>query len=419
VPASGAQSAGGLAHAKSFVLITVLIDTIGFGMIAPVVPELIQELTGEGLSEAARYGGWLMFAFAGVQFFAAPLLGNLSDRVGRRPVLLVSLAALGLDYVLMGFAPTLGWLFAGRLISGAAGATFSTANAYVADVSGPEDRARNFGLISAAWGLGFILGPAFGGVLGAYGSRVPFFAAALLAGVNVLYGLFVIPESLPRERRRAFDPRRANPIGALAQVRKYPVVLGLLVVMVPYQMAHDANPATWAYYTMLKFGWTERTVGLSLSVVGVAIMGVNALLVAPAIARLGEVRAVVLGFSAMAFGFFVFAFATETWMMFAAIFPFALVGIAQPALRGMMANRVPADAQGELQGAIGSLMSLTMIVSPLIMTQLFGYFSSDAAPLYFPGASFFAAGVLALVALALFVRATRVHGVERQAGWPG
>ena len=416
MPASGAPSAGGLAHAKSFVLITVLIDTIGFGMIAPVVPELIQELTGEGLSEAARYGGWLMFAFAGVQFFAAPLLGNLSDRVGRRPVLLVSLAALGLDYVLMGFAPTLGWLFAGRLISGAAGATFSTANAYVADVSGPEDRARNFGLISAAWGLGFILGPAFGGVLGAYGSRVPFFAAALLAGVNVLYGLFVIPESLPRERRRPFDPRRANPIGALAQVRKYPVVLGLLVVMVPYQMAHDANPATWAYYTMLKFGWTERTVGLSLSVVGVAIMGVNALLVAPAIARLGEVRAVVLGFSAMAFGFFVFAFATETWMMFAAIFPFALVGIAQPALRGMMANRVPADAQGELQGAIGSLMSLTMIVSPLIMTQLFGYFSSDAAPLYFPGASFFAAGVLALVALALFVRATRAHGVERQAG---
>ena len=419
MPGPGARSAGGLVHAKSFVLITVLIDTIGFGMIAPVVPELIQELTGEGLSEAARYGGWLMFAFAGVQFFAAPLLGNLSDRVGRRPVLLVSLAALGLDYVLMGFAPTLGWLFAGRLISGAAGATFSTANAYVADVSGPEDRARNFGLISAAWGLGFILGPAFGGVLGAYGSRVPFFAAALLAGVNVLYGLFVIPESLPRERRRPFDPRRANPIGALAQVRKYPVVLGLLVVMVPYQMAHDANPATWAYYTMLKFGWTERTVGLSLSVVGVAIMGVNALLVAPAIARLGEVRAVVLGFSAMAFGFFVFAFATETWMMFAAIFPFALVGIAQPALRGMMANRVPADAQGELQGAIGSLMSLTMIVSPLIMTQLFGYFSSDAAPLYFPGASFFAAGVLALVALALFVRATRAHGVERQAGQPG
>jgi DHA1 family tetracycline resistance protein-like MFS transporter len=181
-------------------------------------------------------------------------------------------------------------------------------------------------------------------------------------------------------------------------------------------MAHDANPATWAYYTMLKFGWTERTVGLSLSVVGVAIMTVNALLVAPAIARLGEVRAVVLGFSAMAFGFFAFAFATETWMMFAAIFPFALIGIAQPALRGMMANRVPADAQGELQGAIGSLMSLTMIVSPLIMTQLFGYFSSDAAPLYFPGASFFAAGVLALVALALFVRATRAHGVERQAG---
>jgi DHA1 family tetracycline resistance protein-like MFS transporter len=391
--------------ATTFILITIALDTIGFGMIAPVMPELIREVTGEGLAEAARYGGYLMFLFAGVQFFAAPLLGNLSDRFGRRSVLLVSLAALGVDYIVMGFAPTLGWLFIGRFVSGAAGATFATANAYIADVSSSEERARRFGLLNAAWGFGFILGPAFGGILGEIGSRVPFFTAAGLAALNVLYGFFVLPESLPRERRRAFDPLRANPIGALLQVRKYPMLFGLLAVLVPYQIAHDANPATWSYYTMLKFGWTESTVGYSLMVVGIAVMAVNALLVGPAIEKLGERGAVIGGFLAMSFGFFAFAYATESWMMFAAIFPFALIGIAQPALRGMMANRVPEDAQGELQGVVGSLMSLTMIVSPLIMTQLFGYFSSEVAPIYFPGASFFAAGALGLVALALFLRA--------------
>ncbi len=395
-------------HAFSFILVTILIDTIGFGMIAPVMPELIRELTGEGFAEAAIHGGRLMFLFAGVQFFAAPVLGNLGDRFGRRPVLLCSLAALGVDYVVIALAPTIAWLFLGRFVSAVASATFATANAFVADVSAPDDRAQRFGYMSAAWGLGFMLGPAFGGWLGEFGSRVPFWAAAGLALLNVLYGLWVLPESLPRSRRRSFEWRRANPVGALLQIRRYPIVLGLLVVLVPYQLAHDANPAVWGYYTMHKFDWSTKQVGLSLFVVGATIMFVNALLVGPVISRFGEKSAVVLGFSAMAFGFVVFAFATRGWMLIAGIFPFALIGLAQPAIRSMMANRVPADAQGELQGATTSIMSLTMIVSPLLMTDLFHRFSRDGSSIDFPGAPFLAAAGLTALALLLFLLAVRV-----------
>lgn len=400
-------SSGRRHHAISFILITILIDTIGFGMIAPVMPELITELTGEGFAEAARYGGQLMFLFAAVQFVAAPILGNLGDRFGRRPILLISLAALGFDYVLIALAPTLLWLFLGRFISAIASATFATANAWVADVSVPKDRAKHFGFLSAAWGLGFMIGPVLGGLLGELGARVPFWAAAGLSLMNVLYGFFVLPESLPMDSRRPFQMRRANPIGALLQIRRYPVVLGLLVVLIPYQFAHDANPAVWGYYTMHKFGWSVSDVGWSLFLVGATIMFVNAVLVGPAISRLGEKGAVYLGFAAMSIGFFVFAFATESWMMFAGIFPFALIGVAQPALRGMMANRVPPDAQGELQGATSSLMSLTMIVSPLLMTELFRGFSHEEAAIQFSGAPFLAAALLALVAMLIFSLAAR------------
>lgn len=392
-------------HGISFILITILIDTVGFGMIAPVMPKLISDLTGEGFAEAARYGGMLMFLFAGVQFFSAPILGNLGDRFGRRPVLLISLAALGFDYILIALAPTLVWLFVGRFISAIASSTFSTANAWVADVSAPADRARHFGFLSAAWGLGFMLGPVLGGLLGEVGPRVPFWAAAALALVNVLYGFFVLPESLPAESRRPFDFKRANPIGALIQIRHHRFVLGLLGVLVPYQIAHDANPAVWGYYTMHKFGWSVSDVGWSLFVVGATILFVNALLVGPAIKRLGEKGAVVVGFLGMTVGFLIFALASESWMMFVGIFPFALIGIAQPALRSMMSNRIPADAQGELQGATASLMSMTMIVSPIIMTELFRGYSRAGAPIVFPGAPFLAAAFLALLALVLFGRA--------------
>ena len=394
-------------HAIYFILITMLIDTLGFGMIAPVMPELISQLTGEGFAEAARYGGSLMFLFAAVQFFAAPILGNLSDRYGRRPVLLCSLVALGLDYIVIALAPTLVWLFVGRFISAIASATFATANAWVADVSEPADRARHFGYLSAAWGLGFMLGPVLGGLLGEIGPRVPFWAAACLSLVNVLYGFRVLPESLPPAMRRRFEWKRANPIGALAHLKRYPAVLGFIIALVPFQIAHDANPAVWGFYTMHKFAWSVSDVGFSLFVVGATTMFVNALLVGPAILRLGEKGAVYVGYSAMSLGFFVFAFASESWMMIAGIFPFALVGLAQPAIRGMMANRVPADAQGELQGATASVMSLTMIISPVIMTELFRGFSREGAVVEFPGAPFLAASLLVLVALGLFTRAAR------------
>jgi DHA1 family tetracycline resistance protein-like MFS transporter len=393
---------GSSRRALTFIFITVLIDMIGFGIIIPVMPELIMELTGEGLSRAARYGGWLLFLYALMQFFFAPIIGNLSDRFGRRPVLIFSLVAFGFDYLLMGLAPTIAWLFAGRFVAGIAGATHSTANAYIADVSPPERRAQNFGLMGAAFGLGFILGPVLGGLLGEYGPRVPFFAASGLALCNAVYGFLILPETLPAEERRRFDLRRANPVGALAQMRRYPVIVGLFGAFVLYMIAHDANPATWTYYTMLKFDWTEREVGYSMGFVGLGVALVQGFLIRAAIPRMGELRAVYLGFALMSLSFVGFAFASAGWMMYAFIVPFSLGGLATPALRGIMSNRVPANAQGELQGALASVMSLTAIVAPLFMTQLFGYFTSDAAPLYFPGAPFLTAGVLLLGSIAVF-----------------
>jgi DHA1 family tetracycline resistance protein-like MFS transporter len=398
-----------------FILITVLIDTIGFGIVAPVTPELIMELTGQPISEAALYGGWLMFLYALTQFFAAPILGNLSDRFGRRPVLIASLFTLGLDYLLMALAPTLEWLFVGRAIAGIAGATFATANAYIADVSDPEMRAQNFGLLGSAWGLGFILGPVIGGLLGEYGPRVPFFAAAALAGANVLYGFFVLPESLPTEARRPFSFKRANPIGALAQMRKYPGVLMLFGALVLYQLAHDANPSTWTYYTMLKFGWSERDVGLSMGVLGISMVVVQGLLIRIVIPKLGDRRTVLLGLAVMATGYLGFSLAGEGWVMLVFIVPFALGSLAMPALRSILSHRVGPDAQGELQGAMSSLMSLTAIVAPVFLTQLFGYFTSASAPVYFPGAPFMTAAVLTMgsavvVAGVLFSRREPVLG---------
>ena len=383
-------------RAMLFILITVLIDTIGFGIVAPVTPELIMELTGQPISEAALYGGWLMFLYALTQFFAAPILGNLSDRFGRRPVLIASLFTLGLDYLLMALAPTLEWLFVGRAIAGIAGATFATANAYIADVSDSEMRAQNFGLLGSAWGLGFILGPVIGGLLGEYGPRVPFFAAAALAGANVLYGFFVLPESLPTDDRRPFSFKRANPIGALAQMRKYPGVVMLFGALVLYQLAHDANPSTWTYYTMLKFGWSERDVGLSMGVLGISMVVVQGLLIRIVIPKLGDRRTVLLGLAVMATGYLGFSLADEGWVMLVFIVPFALGSLAMPALRSILSHRVGADAQGELQGAMSSLTSLTAIVAPVFLTQLFGYFTSASAPVYFPGAPFMTAAVLTM-----------------------
>lgn len=403
------MSRTGAGHPQQlFIGATVLVDALGFGIVIPVVPELIVELTGEGLGEAARYGGWLLFSYALMQFVFAPVLGNLSDRFGRRPVLLCSLAALGFDYLVMSLAPTLAWLFLGRVMAGAFGAIHATANAYVADVSPADDRARSFGLLGASWSLGFILGPVVGGLLGSLGPRAPFVAAACLALANLAYGLLVLPESLPPERRRPFELQRAHPIGALRRVQGYPFVASAFVSLLLYQVAHDANPSTWSYYTMLKFDWSERQVGYSMGAVGVLLMGVQAGGIRLVLRWLGERRTVSFGLLSMAVGYAGFALSSQGWMMYAFMVPFAVGGVAMPALRGLLSREVEDDAQGELQGAITSLASLTAVGAPVFMTQLFASFTGGSAPLYFPGAPFVAASSLVVVGAVWFWRTLRV-----------
>ena len=387
-----------------FILITVFIDTVGLGIIIPVMPDLILELTGEGLSSAAIYAGWLLFIYALMQFFCAPLLGNLSDRFGRRPILLMSLFAFGVDYIIMGMAPTLLWLYLGRVLAGIAGATGTTANAYVADLSSKDEKAQNFGLIGAAWGLGFIVGPVIGGLLGEFGSRVPFFAAAGLAFLNMAYGYLILPESLPKEARRSFSLKRANPVGAVFQMRLYPVVFGLIGVMLLLQIAHDANPAVWTYYTIEKFNWSTKEIGYSLGFVGAMIALVQGGLIRVVLPKFGEFRTVYFGLTLMAIGFVGFSFSDVGWLMYVFILPFSMAGLAFPAMRSIMSNRVPENVQGELQGALTSMVSLTAIVSPIIMTNLFGYFSRQDTLIYFPGAPFLVAGLLVIVAVAGFSR---------------
>ncbi len=387
-------------RALLFIFITVLVDVIGLGVIIPVVPKLIEELTGEGLSEASRYGGWLIFSFAAMQFLFSPIMGGLSDRFGRRPILLFSLFGLGVDYVFHALAPTLFWLFVGRLIAGMFGASFTTATAYIADVSTPEKRAQNFGLIGAAFGLGFIIGPVIGGLAGAeFGPRAPFLVAAGLSLLNVLYGIFVLPESLPVEKRRAFNWKRANPIGSLKQLKKYPVVSGLVISLVLIYLAGHAVQSNWAYYTMFKFGWDEAMVGYSLGAVGLLVAFVQGGLIRVAIPKLGQAKSVYIGIGLHAVGLLCFGMASLGWMMFVFLIPYCLGGISGPALQGIISGQVPSNEQGELQGALTSLVSLTAIVGPVMMNSIFAYFSSDQAPIYLPGASFYLASVLTLFSL--------------------
>jgi DHA1 family tetracycline resistance protein-like MFS transporter len=383
-----------------FIFITILVDVIGLGVIIPVVPKLIEDLTGEGLSEASRYGGWLIFSFAAMQFLFSPIMGGLSDRYGRRPVLLLSLFGLGVDYIFHALAPTLFWLFVGRLIAGFFGASFTTATAYIADISTPEKRAQNFGLIGAAFGLGFIIGPVIGGLAGAeFGPRAPFLVAAALSLLNVIYGFFVLPESLPVDKRRAFSWKRANPIGSLINLKKYPVVSGLVVSLVLIYLAGHAVQSNWAYYTMFKFGWDEAMVGYSLGVVGLLVALVQGGLIRIAIPKLGPANAVYIGLALNAIGLFCFGIASLSWMMFAFLVPYCLGGISGPALQGIISGQVPSNEQGELQGALTSLVSLSAIVGPLLMNSLFAYFTSDAATIYLPGAAFYLASLLTVISL--------------------
>jgi DHA1 family tetracycline resistance protein-like MFS transporter len=403
-PATSPKSSS---HALAFIAVTLLLDTIGFGLIMPVYPRLLVEITGESLSRAAIYGGWLGFVYAAMQFVAAPILGNLSDRYGRRRVILIAVGALGIDYMIMGFAPTLTWLFVGRAIAGAAGASFTPAYAYVADISSPERRAQNFGVVSASFGIGFIIGPAIGGLLGTLGPRAPFFAAAVLSLINFSYGFFVLPESLPPERRRAFEWRRANPLGTLSQMKKHPVVLGLLLALFLWSLGNQVMPSTWAFYTKLRFGWSEAMIGASFAAVGVVMASSQAIVMRLIVPRLGERQAALIGIASGTVGYVGFGLATAGWMMFAFLATWFFAAIVMPTTNALMSHLVSPDAQGELQGAVASLFSLSAIIGPPIMTHLFSRFSAPDASVHIPGAAFLAAAILAIACMVVFWLSTR------------
>ena len=380
--------------AIGFIFITLLIDITGWGIIIPVVPKLIEELIHADISEAAKYGGWLSFAYAFIQFVFSPLVGNLSDKFGRRPIILLSLYGFSIDYIFLALSPNIWWLFVGRIIAGITGASVTTASAYIADISTDEDRAKNFGLIGAAFGLGFIIGPVLGGVLGHYGSRVPFYAAAVLCMVNFLYGYFILPESLDKVNRRPFDWKRANPIGSLKLLMKHPEISGLVISLILIYIAGHAVQSNWSFYTMFRFSWDERMVGISLGVVGLLVGLVQGLLIRWINPLIGDIKSIYYGLLLYAIGMLLFAFASQGWMMFVFLIPYCLGGICGPALQSIITKNIPSNEQGELQGALTSLMSATSIIGPPLMTNLFYYFTHKSAPFQFPGAPFFLAFLL-------------------------
>jgi MFS transporter, DHA1 family, tetracycline resistance protein len=394
-------------HALAFVLITVLIDMIGLGIVLPVLPRMIEALSEVDISAASRIGGWLFVAYSAMQFLCGPIIGNLSDAYGRRPVLLLSVAGLGVDYLLTAFAPSIAWLFVGRLVAGICGASYTTANAFIADITAPEERAKAFGLIGAAFGVGFIVGPALGGFLGEYGTRLPFFAAAALSAANLAYGWLVLPETLPSDKRRPFTLARANPLGALVAFRNQPAILALAAVLLLHFLATNVYPAVWAYYTIYRYGWTSFEVGLSLAAYGVVTAIVQGGLVGPFIKRFGERMAALISLVTEVVVAVCYAFASQGWMVYALLVVGALQGIAYPAITAMMTNRVGDDVQGELQGAISSLMGIASIIGPAVAAQLFGAFSGKDALFELPGMPFLASAALSAVALWLFIAAPR------------
>ncbi len=405
-------------RALAFIFVTVLLNSIGFGIILPVLPELIVDVTGEPLHQAARYGGWLAFVYALMQFFFAPVAGNLSDRFGRRPVLLVSLAVFGIDYLVMALAPTLAWLFVGRIVAGMSATSFGIANAYIADIFPPEKRAQNFGLMGAAFGVGFLLGPVIGGFLGEFGPRTPFFATAAIAFANVLFGALVLPETLSAENRRPFRFARANPLGALRQMRRFPVVLAMLGAYFLYMLAHDSLPATWSFYVMERFDWGPREIGASLGAVGVCMLIVQGYLIRRVIPAWGAERTALVGLTLSAVSFLGYALSPAGWMMYVWIVLHAGSGFVMPAINGIMSRQVPANAQGELQGVVGSVASSTFVISPVVMTQLFAYFSAPTAPVYFPGAAFALAALLTAASAIVLLRFFAATPLERAADTP-
>ncbi|MEO6231377.1 MAG: TCR/Tet family MFS transporter [Ferruginibacter sp.] len=393
--------------AISFIFITLLLDVTGIGLIIPVVPGLIEQLIHGNISQASRYSGWLAFAYASMQFLFSPLLGNLSDKYGRRPILLLSLLGLGIDYIFLAMAPSIGWLFVGRIIAGIAGASFTTATAYIADISTAENRAKNFGMVGAAFGMGFILGPVIGGLLGNLGVRIPFIVAAVLSLINTLYGYFVLPESLAPENRRALDYKKIIPIASLVQLKKYTAVAGLFFSFFLIYLAANAVQSTWSFFTIKQFNWSPKMIGISLGLVGLLVGAVQGGLIRIVNPVLGNKKSIYIGLAFYAVGLLLFAFASSSWMMFVFLVPYCLGGICGPALQSIISGQVPANEQGELQGGLTSIMSLTNIIGPVLMTSLFAYFTKPAAPIQFAGAAFLLGAILMALSLLLAYRTLR------------
>ncbi len=399
-----------------FVALIVFIDMVGIGLIVPVLPGLLEEVTGESLDRTAEIGGWLLFAYALMQFIFAPIIGGLSDRFGRRPVLLVTLFMLGVDYIIMAVAPTLFWLFVGRILSGIMGASWAAANSCIADVADKEGRGKFFGIMGAAGAGGFVIGPGLGGLLGTIDVRFPFVAAAALAIVGAVLGYFLLKETLPADRRRAFSMARANPLGTLSQMARLPTVFGFLAVIFFMQLAAQSHQTVWAYHTELVFGWDELEIGLSVALFGIMLVLVQGGLTGKIIERIGPTRTIMLGFALSFPANLIFAFAPASGYMIAGIVIGSIGGMVFPAMQQMMSARVSEDAQGELQGAIASTMSITAIFGPLIMTGVFGAYA-DETGVFFPGAPYLVAASCAAVAIAIAAwNISRIS--EREFGQP-
>ena len=401
------QPATARAHGKNaffFVIVTVALDMLAFGLIIPVIPALIRELAHVSSEGATLWLGPLAATYAVMNFLFGPVMGALSDRFGRRPVLLASVATLIIDFLIMGLAHTIWLLFLGRALSGISGATYSTANAYIADVTEPQDRGRAFGMIGAAFGFGFVFGPVIGGFLGEIDPRAPFFAGAGLAMVNFLYGLFVLPESHAPEHRRLFDVRRANPLGAARHFSKLPKVRWFLLGAGIFMLAHTVFPSTWNVYGEIRYNWTPKEIGFSLGLVGIGAAVVQAGLMGAILKRLGTVRTALFGQTVNVLGLTAFAFAVQPWMAYVIIPLSSLGGVAGPSVNSLMSSVTPKDAQGELQGANSSLNAMAMIIGPLTMNGVLFSFTREGAPVHFAGAAFLLAAVLTALSMLPFLR---------------
>ena len=389
--------------AFGFVAFIVFIDMLGIGLIVPVMPALLESMTGLAEDQTAGIGGWLLFAYALMQFLFAPVIGGLSDQFGRRPILLVTLFLLGIDYIIMAVAPDLWWLFVGRIISGIMGASWAAANSCVADVAGPDERGKLFGILGGAGAFGFVVGPAVGGILGDYWVRAPFVASGVLAIAGAIIGFFVLRETLPPERRRAFSMSRANPLGTIIQMAQTRIVLGFLGVIFLLQMAAQATMAVWSYYVRFRFDWSEFDIGMGATLYGVLLVVSQAGLTGVMIKKIGAKRTAIVGLLLGLPSYLISAFATGSWMIILAVVVGTIAGVTFPALQQMMSERISEDAQGELQGAVASTMSITSIFGPVMMTAVFGYFADDKG-LFFPGAPFLLAAILGYASLLVLWR---------------